>query len=81
MAHRHYRPPASGQARPSRVRQHSAGSPWGELTRCELPLIGAPNLLNVKVSRAKEALYVVGNRRLRREAGVFRELDARMPRS
>jgi superfamily I DNA and/or RNA helicase len=42
---------------------------------------GRPNLLNVAVSRAKEALYVVGNRRLWREAGVFRELDARMPRS
>jgi superfamily I DNA and/or RNA helicase len=38
-----------------------------------------PNLLNVAVSRAKEALYVVGNRDLWRTAGVFRELDARMP--
>ena len=38
-----------------------------------------PNLLNVAVSRAKEALYVVGNRPLWREAGLFRELDARMP--
>ena len=40
---------------------------------------GRPNLLNVAVSRAKEALYVVGNRRVWREAGYFRELDARMP--
>ncbi|HEX3551835.1 MAG TPA: ATP-binding protein [Thermoanaerobaculia bacterium] len=39
---------------------------------------GRPNLLNVAVSRAKERLYVVGNRSLWREAGLFRELDARM---
>lgn len=40
---------------------------------------GRPNLLNVAVTRAKEALYVVGNRSLWREAGLFRELDARLP--
>jgi superfamily I DNA and/or RNA helicase len=40
---------------------------------------GRPNLLNVAVSRAKEALYVVGNRMLWRSAGVFHELDARLP--
>jgi hypothetical protein len=40
---------------------------------------GRPNLLNVAVTRAKEALYVVGNRPLWRDAGLFRELDARMP--
>ncbi len=39
---------------------------------------GRPNLLNVAVTRAKEALYVVGNRQLWREAGVFGELDARL---
>ena len=39
---------------------------------------GRPNLLNVAVTRAKEALYVVGNRRLWREAGFFRELDVRL---
>lgn len=38
-----------------------------------------PNLLNVAVTRAKERLYVVGNRRLWRAAGLFRELDARLP--
>jgi hypothetical protein len=34
-----------------------------------------PNLLNVAVTRAKEVIYVVGNRQLWREAGLFRELD------
>lgn len=37
-----------------------------------------PNLLNVAVTRAKEAVYVIGNRRLWREAGVFGELDIRI---
>jgi superfamily I DNA/RNA helicase len=36
---------------------------------------GRPNLLNVAVTRAKEVVYVVGNRKLWREAGVFAELD------
>lgn len=39
---------------------------------------GRPNLLNVAATRAKEILYVIGNRRLWREAGVFGELDARL---
>lgn len=38
-----------------------------------------PNLLNVAVTRAKEAIYVVGNRKLWREAGFFQELDKRLP--
>jgi hypothetical protein len=38
-----------------------------------------PNLLNVAVSRAKERLYVVGNRELWRQAGLFSELDDRLP--
>jgi hypothetical protein len=38
-----------------------------------------PNLLNVAVTRAKECLYVIGNRSLWREAGVFEELDRRLP--
>jgi hypothetical protein len=38
-----------------------------------------PNVLNVAVTRAKERLYVMGNRRLWREAGLFRELDGRIP--
>lgn len=36
---------------------------------------GRPNLLNVAVTRAKEVIYVVGNRQLWRHAGLFRELD------
>lgn len=38
---------------------------------------GKPNLLNVAVTRAKEALYVVGNRTLWRY-GVFEELHKRL---
>lgn len=40
-----------------------------------------PNLLNVAVTRAQEVLYVVGNRGLWREAGLFRALDRRLPKS
>lgn len=40
---------------------------------------GRPNLLNVAVTRAKEALYVIGNRTLWKEAGVFKELHSRLP--
>lgn len=40
---------------------------------------GRPNILNVAVSRAKEVVYVVGNRKLWREAGVFAELDGHLP--
>ncbi len=40
---------------------------------------GRPNLLNVAVSRAKEALYVIGNRRLWREAGLFSSLADHLP--
>lgn len=39
---------------------------------------GRPNILNVAVTRAKEALYVVGNRSLWRSAGVFQTLHTRM---
>ncbi|HEY1082134.1 MAG TPA: DEAD/DEAH box helicase, partial [Prosthecobacter sp.] len=39
---------------------------------------GRPNLLNVAVTRAKEVLYVIGNRQLWRESGVFSELDAQL---
>ncbi|MGO6810127.1 AAA domain-containing protein [Rhizobium ruizarguesonis] len=36
---------------------------------------GKPNLLNVATTRAKEALYVIGNRELWKSAGVFQSLD------
>ncbi|MVA23656.1 hypothetical protein GOZ92_04330 [Agrobacterium vitis] len=36
---------------------------------------GRPNLLNVAATRAKEALYVVGNRNHWKTAGVFQSLD------
>lgn len=41
---------------------------------------GRPNLLNVAVTRAREVLYVIGNRKLWRSAGVFAELDRILPR-
>jgi AAA domain len=37
-----------------------------------------PNILNVAVTRAKEVIYVIGNRDLWKEVGVFRELDSRI---
>ena len=40
---------------------------------------GRPNILNVAVTRAKEVVYVVGNRKLWREAGVFGDLDKYLP--
>lgn len=36
---------------------------------------GRPNLLNVAMTRAKEAVYVIGNRALWKSAGVFQSLD------
>jgi len=35
---------------------------------------GRPNLLNVAATRAQEAFYVVGNRELWKNAGVFQSL-------
>lgn len=40
---------------------------------------GRPNLLNVAATRAKEGIYVIGNRELWRRAGVFQTLAARLP--
>jgi len=40
---------------------------------------GAPNLLNVAVSRAKRRLYVIGDRTSWRDAGVFRTLATYLP--
>jgi hypothetical protein len=39
---------------------------------------GRPNLLNVAVTRAKEAVYVVGNKALWSDCGVFKELAIRL---
>lgn len=39
---------------------------------------GRPNLLNVAVTRAKEVLYVVGNRQLWQGAGLFSELSGKL---
>jgi len=39
---------------------------------------GSPNLLNVAVTRAKEGLYVIGNRQLWQGAGLFSELASRL---
>jgi len=38
-----------------------------------------PNLLNVALTRAQEAVYVVGNRSLWRQAGVFQSMDKFLP--
>ncbi|MFV1494295.1 AAA domain-containing protein [Phaeobacter sp. JH18-32] len=38
-----------------------------------------PNLVNVAVTRAKESLYVIGNRQLWKSAGVFAVLDRHLP--
>jgi hypothetical protein len=40
---------------------------------------GKPNLLNVAVTRAKEVLYVVGNRALWEQAGLFGSLSSALP--
>jgi len=37
-----------------------------------------PNLLNVAITRAKETLYVVGNKALWKDAGYFKELAVRL---
>jgi len=37
-----------------------------------------PNLLNVAVTRSKEAVYVIGNKALWRSAGVFSDLSSVM---
>ena len=41
----------------------------------------SPNLLNVAVSRAKQRLYVIGNRDAWKDAGVFRKLATTIPQS
>lgn len=55
------------------------GAPYPAQTGARGWAGGRPNLLNVAVTRAKEVVYVIGNRQLWRDAGVFQELDARLP--
>ena len=55
------------------------GSPSAQAAGARRWAGGEPNLLNVAVSRAKRRLYVVGNRKSWRDAGVFRTLDAVLP--
>lgn len=55
------------------------GAPYPAQTGARGWAGGRPNLLNVAVTRAKEVIYVIGNRELWREAGVFQELDKRLP--
>lgn len=52
------------------------GAPNGDQTGARGWAGKEPNLLNVAVTRAKEAVYVVGNRSLWRSAGVFSDLEA-----
>lgn len=40
---------------------------------------GRPNLVNVAVTRAQSSLYVIGNRELWKNAGVFATLDRYLP--
>ncbi len=54
------------------------GAPAAQQTGARNWAGGRPNILNVAVTRAKEALYVVGNRSLWQPAGVFQTLHARM---
>lgn len=57
------------------------GAPYPTQTGARGWAGGRPNLLNVAVTRAKEVIYVVGNRQLWREAGSFQELDKRLPQA
>ncbi len=54
------------------------GAPYPAQTGARNWAGGRPNLLNVAVTRAKEVIYVIGNRQLWREAGLFGELDKRL---
>lgn len=55
------------------------GAPRVEQTGARGWAGGKPNLLNVAVTRARNALYVVGNRDLWKSAGVFRQLVLGVP--
>jgi len=51
------------------------GAPNAEQRGARVWAGGRPNLLNVAVTRAKESVYVIGNRSLWKSAGVFQSLD------
>ncbi|MBS1663748.1 MAG: hypothetical protein JST68_22075 [Bacteroidetes bacterium] len=57
------------------------GAPLSQQTGARAWAGGRPNLLNVAVTRAKEVLYVVGNRDHWSNAGVFRALSDALPAS
>lgn len=52
------------------------GAPNGDQTGARGWAGKEPNLRNVAVTRAKESVYVIGNRSLWRSAGVFSDLNA-----
>jgi superfamily I DNA and/or RNA helicase len=54
------------------------GAPAAQQTGARNWAGGRPNILNVAVTRTKEALYVVGNRSLWCSAGMFQTLHARI---
>jgi hypothetical protein len=57
------------------------GAPSKEQNRARSWAGSKPNLLNVAVTRAKEAIYIIGNKAQWSEAGVFRELaDSIIPK-
>jgi hypothetical protein len=51
------------------------GAPNPSQTGARMWAGGRPNILNVAITRAKEVVYVIGNRKLWGHAGVFAELD------
>lgn len=57
------------------------GAPSPEQNKARLWAGSTPNILNVAVTRAKENVYVIGNMKSWKEAGVFRELPDRIEHS
>ncbi|MFY0254190.1 DEAD/DEAH box helicase [Chitinophaga sp. 30R24] len=55
------------------------GAPVGDQQGARIWAGKKPNLLNVAATRAKEVLYVIGNKQLWQQAGVFRELADGLP--
>ena len=55
------------------------GAPLPQQTGARTWAGARPNLLNVAVTRAQEAIYVIGNRDLWQSVGVFTQLANRLP--